>query len=175
MRKILAILMIVILLAPVIGTLAVFHLYRYQIRKEVTEIIIRGMKEEWVDLAFSSAEIKTKLKWKHSREFEFEGQMYDIVEQRIEGDTVIYTCYKDDKETRLNQQLDKSVARALGQDPVQKNRNERIANFFKNLYQPVSVIWHPELFPNSTLNFGLYSSNYLSLYIAPPSPPPKIA
>ena len=175
MRKILAILMIGILLAPVLGTLAVFHLYRYQIRKEVTEIIIRGMKEEWVDLAFLSSEINTKLKWKHSREFEFEGQMYDIVEQRIEGDTVIYTCYKDDKETRLNQQLDKSVARALGQDPVQKNRNERIANFFKNLYQPASVIWCPELFSNSTFNFELCPMNYLSFYISPPSPPPKQA
>jgi|GEM_PF-4690533 len=91
MRKILAILMIGILLAPVMGMLAVFHLYRYQIRKEVAEIIIRGMKEEWVDLAFSSAEIKTKLKWKHSMEFELEGQMYDIVRQRIEGDTFKFT------------------------------------------------------------------------------------
>ncbi|MBW6460605.1 MAG: hypothetical protein K0B08_08530 [Bacteroidales bacterium] len=175
MRKILAMLMICILLAPVMGTLAVFHLYRYQIRKEVTEIIIRGMKEEWVDLAFSSSEIKTKLKWKHSREFEFEGQMYDIVEQRIEGDTVIYTCYKDDKETRLNQELDKTVARALGQDPVQKNRNERLANFFKNLYQPGSCIWSPTSFSPSTLTFEPCPLNYLSLYIIPPSPPPKQA
>lgn len=167
--------MIGILLAPVMGTLAVFHLYRYQIRKEVTEIIIRGMKEEWVDLAFSSSEINTKLKWKHSLEFEFEGHMYDIVEQRIEGDTVIYTCYKDDKETRLNQELDKTVARALGQDPVQKNRNERIANFFKNLYQPAYFNFdlNPECRQHATSTID--NRQLAIIWISPPSPPPKQA
>lgn len=164
-----------ILLAPVMGTLAVFHLFRYQVRQEARESIIRAVKEELVDLAFSSSELHSRLKWKHSLEFEFQGQMYDIVEQRVQGDTVIFTCYKDEKETRLNQELDKTVARAIGQDPAQKNNNDRLAKFFKTLYQPASSVWSPTLLLSSTLNFELCTLNYQSGFIAPPSPPPKLA
>lgn len=168
-------LMIGILLAPVMGTLAIYHFHRYHIKQEVREIIIRAVKEELVDLSFSSSEINTRLKWKHAREFELDGQMYDIVEQRITGDSVIYTCYKDDKETRLNQELDKTVARTLGHDPVQKNRNERLANFFKSLYQSESFTWNPHLFPSSTLKFEICTLKDHPGYFAPLSPPPKMA
>lgn len=39
------------------------------------------------------------LKWEHNKEFELDGQMYDIVEGDTCNEIVYYSCFKDDKET----------------------------------------------------------------------------
>lgn len=52
-------------------------------------------------LIFHRDDIKKCLSWKHSREFEWNGVMYDVVKKQECGDEVIFTCVADHKETIL--------------------------------------------------------------------------
>ena len=56
-------------------------------------------------LRFSFSESK-QLEWEGVNEFSFEGNMYDVVEQRASGDSITYLCYADEKETWLTHELD---------------------------------------------------------------------
>lgn len=43
------------------------------------------------------------MKWIHSREFEFKGQMFDVVRKAFKGDSVEMFCYRDLGEEALFQ------------------------------------------------------------------------
>jgi hypothetical protein len=124
-------------------------------------------------LKFTREESATRLTWKHSREFEYNGQMYDIVDQSLSGDSIFYTCYKDQKETRLNDKKERLIAKALGQDPVQKNQAERIKNLFNTVFSRDVFAWQPYLPQPSIFNFSFLIFNFSLFTQAPPSPPPK--
>lgn len=91
-------------------------------------------KEELVLLKFSETEKQSKLKWKHSKEFEFEGEMYDIVETLIVDDTTYYWLWWDHEETKLNKQLGNLMVSALGNYPQNKENHTRLFRFFNTLF-----------------------------------------
>lgn len=75
------------------------------IKREIKHKIIAGIdKNELVKLEFGYDELKN-LRWEHSKEFEYNGEMYDIVETEIKKEKVIYYCWWDNEETKLNRQL----------------------------------------------------------------------
>ena len=45
-------------------------------------------KKELVFFEFSHTENQQKLKWKHSKEFEFNGEMYDVVKKITSTDSI---------------------------------------------------------------------------------------
>jgi hypothetical protein len=76
------------------------------LRKEIKRKIIAGLKEEeLVKLKFANADLNRKLKWKHSKEFEFNGEMYDIVSVSKTSDSTEYLLWWDAEESVLNQKL----------------------------------------------------------------------
>ena len=54
-------------------------------------------KSELVLFKFSKEETTTKLNWKHAKEFEFNQQMYDVVEKQVSKDSIHYWCWWDFK------------------------------------------------------------------------------
>jgi hypothetical protein len=115
-----------------------------------------------------------QLKWKHSREFEFNGEMYDIVEEEMTGDTMHYWCWWDNEETRLNQQLDDLISKSSGTNKEQKQTQQRLSQFFHSLYItfiPASLQWIPKI---NRPDFK-YHFNIKTIDISPPNPPPEIA
>lgn len=173
-RRISAILLIISLILPAIATYSWLQHRKKAVRKEVKHKIIAGIsKEELTFLAFSSQEITSKLKWKHSKEFEFNGEMYDIVSSETKGDSTYYWCWWDYEETALNQQLKKMASQAMNSDPMATSKQQNLLVFIRNLY-----------FETNTLDLNIssvdtYSSHifinkvYESRYIPPISPPPK--
>ena len=175
LKKSIAILLLVSLTAPIVGTYVFLQYNKNKIKKEIAGMIFTGMdKKDLVQLKFTKEEAETNLNWKHAGEFEYKGQMYDIVERYQEGDTTWYNCYKDDKETRLNSEQDLLVARALGQDPVQKSQTEKIMNFFKTVYRSDIFNWKPYSSQATIFHFSFFIFNYSSLSLSPPAPPPKM-
>ena len=85
-------------------------------------------------IKFSKAEIKTKLHWKHAKEFEFNYQMYDIVEKQVSKDSIYYWCWWDFKETKLSKQLDNLLARVFQKDTQSKEKQNKIYTFYKSIY-----------------------------------------
>ncbi len=100
---------------------------------------------ELVPLAFSKKDAATKLKWKHSKEFEYQGEMYDIVyTDTVGNDSLQYWLFWDHEETKLNRQLASLVANALGTDPVNQKKNAQFNHFAKDIFcMDISALQQP--------------------------------
>lgn len=97
--------------------------------------MIAGLdRQELVRFVFSDEEISSELKWKHSREFEYKGEMYDIVYIEASADSTVFHCWWDHEETTLNQQLKSLLAIAFNKDPLKKDRQDRLSFFLKHLF-----------------------------------------
>lgn len=174
LRKIYSILLIAILLAPVLGTILFLHNYRIKARNEARELIISGLdRENLLLLKFTAEESVSLLAWEHPGEFEYNGQMYDIVDTEICGDTIYYRCFADHRETRINKAIEKVVAKAAGQDPVRKNQTDRLTDFFKTLFLQDVNTWKAADINTLNLQFSTFNLQYSSPSFSPPSPPPK--
>lgn len=137
-------------------------------------MIIAGLDEkDVVMLKFTKKETETRLNWKHSREFEFEGQMYDIIKKHYEGDIICYYCYKDHKETKLNKMIARTASRALGQDPDRKSQNEKIVSFMKSFFRQDAFAWTPFRDQSGIFRFSFFIFHFSSIRLTPPVPPPK--
>ncbi len=132
-------------------------------------------KSELVLLKFAQAETQTKLRWEHSREFEFEHQMYDIVESEMVGDSIHYWCWWDHEETALNQLLKELATQTFNQHPQNKKQQEKLINYLKSLYcihhlEADSIVYfspQPKPFADTI--------EYTSLSTSPPTPPPRLS
>ncbi|MCK9399166.1 MAG: hypothetical protein M0Q51_04100 [Bacteroidales bacterium] len=175
MKKSIAILLLVSLTAPFVGTYVFLQYNKNKIKNEIAAMIFIGIdKKDLVQLKFTKEEAETNLNWKHAGEFEYKGQMYDIVEKNRKGDTTFYNCYKDHKETRLKSRIARLASRAMGQDPCQKSQTEKIMNFFKTVYRSDVFNWKPYSSQATILNFSFCIFHYSSLSLSPPAPPPKM-
>jgi len=141
--------------------------------------MIAGMsKERLVRLAFTEGQIDTLLRWEHAREFEFQNQMYDVLEQKKQGDSMVYWCWWDQEETLLNRYLDDLATNAFTKDPQQQKAQDQLFQFFKSIYCSV---------PDALESFKLVALDEFSQSLIwgeknghhswkqrPPSPPPKL-
>lgn len=173
--KLTGILLLFCFIAPMAATYVILKSHKKQVRREVKWKMIAGIdKGELVLLKFTEKETQTNLRWKHSKEFEHNGQMYDVVERLTQGDSIFYWCWWDHKETKLNQQLNKLLVIVLGDNQQKKHHQEHLITFYKSLY-----CTH---FPFQTHFIALRENesikpcelNYYSNLFPPPVPPPQI-
>ena len=173
--KLAGLLLFLCLIVPIAATYTFLHYRKMYIKKEVKQQIIAGIdKEELVLLIFTKEEAQTKLRWEHSHEFEYNGQMYDIVEMEISGDTIYYHCWWDYKETKLNKKLYELLAYAMGNDGKKKESQQRLTNFYTSLFHSINDAWKP-LYLISEINPCIYYFYYSSVSFPPPNPPPQLS
>jgi hypothetical protein len=145
-----------------------------QIKKEIKRKIISEVdKSELVLLKFTEEEKNSQLTWEHSKEFEYKGEMYDIIETYKVGDTAYYWCWWDHEETKLNKQLNHLVSLAMGSNPKNQDNQQRLMNFFKSLYFSASTINESIVFIEIDNKCHLGDKFYHSVSLSPPPPPPK--
>lgn len=158
---------------PMIATYTSLHFQKQLIRKEVKRQIIAGIdKSELFLLKFTKQESHTLLKWKHNKEFEYQHEMFDVVETETCGDTLSLWCWRDSKETKLSKQLDKLLDYVFGHDSRRMVNQKRLSNFYKSLYCEHDVATQmltclPEQ-PVPAYHFSLSKVVH-----QPPAPPPK--
>lgn len=130
-------------------------------------------KSELVILKFSNAETQSKLKWKHAKEFEFNNQMYDIVDKEISKDSVQYWCWWDYKETKLNKQLNELLVGVFQHDSKSKEKQDLLFKFYKSVYfQPV-FSWLPLNYYCVLNTCDTYINDYQGLFVFSEVPPPN--
>jgi hypothetical protein len=172
--KLLGILLFLCFVAPIATTSIVLQIQKKQVKKEVKRRLIQGIdRSELVMLTFSEDDKKTRLKWKHSKEFEFEGEMYDVVETKVVGDSTHYWLWWDDDETKLNHQLEDLAFLAFGNHPKKQEHQQRFSQFFKSFYLHD---YNPDLLyaeDESNLNLPLCVGFFLSKSIDTSVPPPE--
>lgn len=143
-----------------------------QVRREVKHQIIAGIdKEELTLLSFTQAE-KEQLHWKHDKEFEYQGHMYDIVETEVKGDTIYYWCWWDHKETKLNQQLTKLLNDVLNNHPDRNRTQNKAVAFYKSLYCSAIPTWYFNI-PEYEVRQNDCVYFLSSITFPPPTPPPN--
>lgn len=174
MKKAVSILLIFSVVSPFWLFYSILQYEKQCLKKEIKRNIIAGInKNELVLLKFSREEINTKLRWEHSKEFEYNNEMYDIVESENRNDSVYYWCWWDYEETQLNKKLDSLVRTASGMDKKNTEHAQRITNFFSSFYY--SNFFETEDFkhPVSEAVFSILLFSYKSRNSIPDTPPPK--
>lgn len=153
------------------------HYQKSVVRKQVKRQFLAGMnEEELVLLTFRASNLQAELRWEHSREFEYQGQMYDVVKSELKGDSMYFHCWPDHAESRLNQQIKDLVANVLNKHPQQQEHQKQLTHFFKSLYHQDLEEWsvpdmEPQILPVVFAPPLVWSSNS----IQPGVPPPEIA
>ncbi|MCZ4318497.1 hypothetical protein O4H26_05805 [Aequorivita viscosa] len=177
-KRIVAISFLFVLFVPAAAMFLFLHYQKSSIKREIKWKMIAGIdEEELVLLKFSKEETQTKLRWEHSKEFEYNGQMYDVVSKEIKGDSIFYRCWWDHDETALNKKLQKLVADAFGSDKDNRNNQKQLYNYFQSFFCTELFDWHalPTEIPTEIFENMLYAANFTSLRFSPPTPPPKLS
>ncbi|HPE86510.1 MAG: hypothetical protein PHU97_07755 [Bacteroidales bacterium] len=173
-NSIVAIVLIILLEIPFSGSILWLHQKKHQIRKQVKKEIIAGIDpEKLIQLKFSLPVTDPGLKWIHNKEFEYKGEMYDIVSVQNNGDSIVYLCWWDHQETVLNRQLGKLVKKALNNEPGNTRTQEQLTNYFVSLYFHEQQQYKPDTFSDNPSGFRELSVLYHRLSPAPPTPPPR--
>ncbi|MGM0647475.1 MAG: hypothetical protein ACQESZ_03705 [Bacteroidota bacterium] len=170
-----SILLILSLILPVAATFLWLQHQKAIVKKEVKHRIIAGIDRAELELlTFHKKDTLDKLRWEHSKEFEYKGEMYDIVERRTVGDSVQYWCWWDYEETQLNKELDNLVNTAFNQNPQKQNKEKQLISFYKSLYNNSIEKWSIDTNIRYCYHPVLYQEHYESISISPQSPPPKL-
>lgn len=123
---------------------------------------------------FSISDSQTELRWEHSREFEYRGEMYDIIRSDQRGDTMVYWCYWDREETRLKKRMNFLVFKMMGPSPQSRNEGRQFTEFFRSLYFPFEKVRNSIAgFSKEKRELRPYLFALLKSDIIPPSPPPE--
>ncbi|MFT6868530.1 MAG: hypothetical protein ACJA08_003384 [Cyclobacteriaceae bacterium] len=175
-RKLFGILFLLILIAPAMLTYSWLQYKRHQVKRTVKWDLIGLTSVNDLELIkVAKHEVDTKLRWEHSKEFEYEGEMYDVVNTETRGDTIYYVCWWDHEETKLNRQLKLLLAMALNQDTQQKEKQIQFYIFLKSLYYQANDNWNVAYLQNKSTSNDHYLVDFQSRKTPPPTPPPLFA
>lgn len=175
-RQIFSIALLIALTAPVIGTYCWLQYQKVVVKREVKWRLIEGMdKEDLVLLRFSKDQTQNRLGWKHPGEFQYNGEMYDVVERLETVDSVFYWCWWDRHETRLNGQIAELASRAMQQDNQVRKNHDRLFNFYKSLYFGKYGVDMCPFFEKDIKNNNEWDDRYDPVSCPPPTPPPELS
>lgn len=157
------------------GSFIGLQLQRKAVRKSVKWKMLEGIPaDQLVCLKFSKQNVGDLLKWKHSKEFSYKEEMYDIVYKKETADSVFYYCWWDHEETTLNKKLSALIYVALNQNTSGKSTNDKLQVLLQVLFFQTT---HKHQFNNwSQLNKIYFHSDFLSICnteVSPPNPPPE--
>jgi hypothetical protein len=171
MKKIIAILLFFILGLSIFGLYPLLKIMQYHARLEMAIRIRNGVPAK--DLHQIVFIENKRPDWtKTNKEFFHEGHLYDVVEEISRGDSTVYLCLKDTKETKLDQQLKRLAAMNTRSDFQNKANQKRPTNFYKFQY----LSWN---IPSGTIEVTTNKKSYSfqqyidSLKLPPPVPPPE--
>jgi hypothetical protein len=159
-------------LTPVAVTYSWLQLQKRSIKKEVKQEIIAGIdKKELVFFQFSNKELTSKLKWEHDSEFEYNNQMYDVVEKLIVNDSTQLWCWWDHKETKLNIKLQELALSAFQHDAKSKEKQTELNKFYQLVYLKAEFCWKPfriTIFFETASFITTFYKSITSLVVCPP-------
>ncbi len=128
---------------------------------------------ELVLLKFTKKESREQLRWEHAKEFEYKGEMYDIVNKTELGDSIFYWCWWDYEETKLNKKLDHLLSVFLGQDPKHQQRQHLVIDFLKHLFYAECMHWDMVMSILQIHPAGFRTTCFKDITLIQNDPPPE--
>lgn len=129
--------------------------------------------KDLVLLKFTFNETQSLLKWEHSKEFEFNGIMYDIIRSESKNDSIFYWCWEDREETELNKTVIRLTNLFLN-DKI-NGYYVKTSNLLNTMYLHDILIKIKKPFIKGLKLTENNSLNYHSFTQKPHTPPPKIS
>ncbi len=172
-KKVFIVFALFLLISPVYLHTLWLHYVKIEVKHQVKENIKSGLKSIDLKILVFSKEEAASLKWEHSREFEYLGEMYDVIEKYETSDSISYTVWPDKKETKINRLISRAFRRGLQNDAQKSETQKRFFNLFQLLYfqtHEANTLFFAE--SESLLN-PFYSPNYHCPKSAPLVPPPQ--
>jgi hypothetical protein len=131
-------------------------------------------EEEMIELlVFNKEDIekgRLDFKWIHSREFKYNGDMYDIVTKEETEEQLIVHVINDTKEKKLEEEFEKRVHK----NSTENKHIPSIIKYSSSISEPVqSEQIEIRLALNSVFSYWRTDS-YKSLHTDIPSPPPRL-
>ena len=166
--------LLLVLLCPSGLAYLFFAWQKHQIKESVKVQLLAGMDDsELVELKFSIADAEALLEWEEEREFEYQSQMYDVVDSVIEGDSIRYRCYRDHAESRLKRELRRLLAKPMKDDPATAGNTQRLITFYQSLFCIERPLWMPPAWKTTNSCF-FHAPPFGVLTGPPPAPPPEV-
>ena len=178
MKNRIPILFILALTLPFVGIYGWLKFEKAAIQKTVKRQLMEGIpKDELVQFTFALSDTATVLDWKHGKEFEFQGEMYDIVTRYYSDDSVKYDLWWDHEETELNRKLANLTNSLINQNPDESSKNGFISFVLKSMYNDDSplVLRIPFDAFEKALIYDNINNALISRATKPISPPPQFS
>jgi len=133
-------------------------------------------EEEMIELLIFNKEdienYKIDFRWIHSREFKYNGDMYDIVTQEETDKQLIVYVINDTKEKKLEEEFEKRVHKNSSEDKQHPTTNN---NNFVSLSEPVQSEQIGIALVYKAVFSYWWIDSYKSFHLDIHSPPPRIA
>jgi hypothetical protein len=176
LKKFTSILILSLFIYNTLGFLAIHPILSMYYKYLGTERADKPSKEEMIELLiFNKEDIqkeKIDFRWIHSREFKYNGDMYDVVKTEEADGQLIVHCINDTKEKKLEKDFEREVEKNTS-NKQQKSENN---NPFKTLITEAVSELVSELAEGKKLKYGFnYVKNYVPVCAEIPSPPPKVS
>jgi len=131
-------------------------------------------EEELIEyVIFNKDDIKYKrinFQWVHSKEYRYNGDMYDIVEKSEDDSLFYFYVINDTKEKELEEIFSKKVEENSSSSKQNKNENNILKILFSELLKNRKSM--PD--DNSELKYNfLFTNDYISAWQDVPTPPPR--
>lgn len=175
MKRLTALLLFFAILLPFAVTFCILQHEKKQLKRSVKHQIINEIEmNELVYLQFSKNEVDQKLDWEHSKEFEYQGEMYDVVKTVETVDSIAYYCWWDNKETALNKKLAETLSGLLPLN-TEKNKSQKLlSNFSKSLFCNSILTLQLDKFTYLKTNQHIkYTFSKLDYFTGVATPPPQ--
>lgn len=128
---------------------------------------------ELVLIKLTKAEADSQLEWEHDHEFEYLGEMYDVVKKETHTDTLFFYCWWDKKETKLNKKLEHLSALVFQHNPDKQKNEQRILQYYKSLFVHSRRNWKALQNCSQKEFIVPYVESTYTANLKTPSPPPK--
>ena len=166
MRKYIALLIVSVFLFNTGGYYLYFSILQYNAQQEIAQEIRKGLQEKDLTLIMLPLNHQEDISWiKHSKEFRYKGEMYDVVKIKVLNHTKMYYCLNDSKEKQL-------IAGFHKTHNTRKDAEKRLKRGFTYnfCFQPYSLAENTRaiVVPFATIQI-LYTPGAIDIH----SPPPK--
>lgn len=172
-KKSLSIFIISLLLFNSSGYILLYISSLHFVKKHIIKAIDRNEYDKEIFLLTLSkkdiADGKIAFQWIHSREFRYNGKMYDIKKNLSDNDSLRVYCYYDEKENLLEELFHK-FAKSESEKSKQKNNNINLLSFI-GLF---CYSDNPSIPNLEGLQIPSYPNTYYDQFITDvPTPPPQ--
>lgn len=164
------------LLVVVFSSVAYVFLIKFNlflIHKEVKRTLVMQLPESAytvLTIAKNKQNLQNGFVSIHSREFRYNGMMFDVVSSRDSADYTIFKCIRDEEEEDVFRVLSDIIS--MNHSGEKSDRISNLPLFFNFLYfENLSILLPINTYSMNEVS-NIYSFKLLSTFIPPHTPPP---